>query len=222
MAIDVTCPGCHTRFQVSEKFAGKSGPCPKCKVVIKIPDKSQEVVIHAPEDYGPKGASGQAVFKPIARSEVRLAVPQIAIIVGSVLVVLIGAVLLRTMVPDKHSMQFQIIMGLAAALLGPPLAFASYTFLRDDELEPYRGMEVLLRALACGLVYAAIWGAYWFVFAYLNPKPPSGWQPSWAVMAAVVPIMVGIGAFAAQASFEFELTTGALHYAVYLVATLIL
>jgi hypothetical protein len=111
---------------------------------------------------------------------------------------------------------------LGAALLGPLLAFAAYTFLRDDELEPYRGTEVLLRALACGLEYAAIWGGYCFVFAYLNPKPPSGWQPSWPVMAAVVPIMVAIGAVAAQASFELELTTGAFHYAVYLVTTLIL
>jgi hypothetical protein len=223
MAIDVTCPSCHTRFQVSDKFAGKSGPCPKCKGTIKIPDKSEEVVIHAPEDYGPKGASGQAVFKPIGRTEVRLAVPQIAIIVGSVVVVLIGAVLLRVSFPDKHSAQFQLIMSLGAALLGPALAFAAYTFLRDDELEPYRGTEMLLRALACGLVYAAIWGAYWLGFAYwYDWKPlPSG-QPSWPIMSAVVPAMVAIGALAAQASFEFELTTGALHYAVYLVATLIL
>ena len=35
MAIDVTCPSCHTRFQVSDKFAGKSGPCPKCKNTIR-------------------------------------------------------------------------------------------------------------------------------------------------------------------------------------------
>jgi hypothetical protein len=107
-------------------------------------------------------------------------------------------------------------------LLGPPLAFAGYTFLRDDELEPYRGTEILLRSLACGLVFAAIWGAYWYVFAYLNPKPPVGWQPNWQFMAAVVPIMVGIGAVAAQASFELELTSAALNYALYLGVTVLL
>jgi hypothetical protein len=222
MAIDVTCPKCKTRFQVSEKFAGKSGPCPKCKNVIKVPELTEQVVIHAPEDYGPKTTTGQAVFKPITRTEVNLQLPQIAAIVGSVLVVLIGAIILRLAFPDKHSVQFQVLMGLCAALLGPPLAFAAYTFLRDDELEPYRGTEVLLRSLACGLVYAAIWGAYWYVFYYFNPKPPTGWQPSWGIMAAVVPIMVAIGAFAAQASFELELATGALHYATYLIATVLL
>jgi hypothetical protein len=107
-------------------------------------------------------------------------------------------------------------------LLGPLLAFAGYTFLRDDELAPYRGTEVLLRSLACGLAFAAIWGAYWFVFAYLNPRPPAGWQPNWQVMAVVVPVMVALGAVASQASFEFELTTGALHYAMYLAVTVLL
>src|SRR5206468_717565 len=95
MAIDVTCPSCHTRFQVSDKFAGKSGPCPKCKATIKIPDKTQEVVIHAPEVSGPTDSKGQAVLKPIARKEVRLQMPQIVAIIGSVLVVLIVAVVLR-------------------------------------------------------------------------------------------------------------------------------
>src|SRR5437764_1703089 len=119
MAIDVTCPSCHTRFQVSEKFAGKSGPCPKCKTTIKVPEKKDEVVIHAPEDYGPKTTTGQMVFKPIARTEVKLQVPQIAAIVGSVIVVLVGALILRSAFPDKHSAAFQTIMGLGAALLGP-------------------------------------------------------------------------------------------------------
>src|SRR4051794_24230432 len=95
MAIDVTCPSCHTRFQVSEKFAGKSGPCPKCKSTIKIPEKKDEVVIHAPEVSGPKDSMGQAVLKPIARKEVRLQTPQIVAIVGAVVMVLIVALLLR-------------------------------------------------------------------------------------------------------------------------------
>src|SRR5215831_12437191 len=102
MAIDVTCTKCHTRFQVSEKFAGKSGPCPKCKATIKVPELTEQVKIHAPEDYGPKTTTGQPVFKPIARTEVTLQVPQIAAIVGSVLVVLIVVVVLRVQFPQGH------------------------------------------------------------------------------------------------------------------------
>jgi hypothetical protein len=221
MAIDVTCPSCHTRFQVSEKFAGKSGPCPKCKATIKIPDKTQEVVIHAPEVSGPKDSKGQAVLKPISRAEVRLQVPQIAAIVGSVLVVLIVAFVLR--VQFKNGAVPPLITILGSILLGPPLAFAGYSFLRDDELEPYRGTEVILRSLACGLAYAAIWGAYWLIFAYwYNFKPlPSG-EPNWQIMCAVVPAMIALGAFAGQASLEFELATGALHYSIYLISTVLL
>jgi hypothetical protein len=221
MAIDVTCAACKTRFQVSEKFAGKSGPCPKCKATIKIPDKSQEVVIHAPEVTGPKTATGQPVFKPIARTEVKLQTPQIVAIVGSIVLVLVLALLMRMQFPGGKVPQLVTILG--SILLGPALAFAGYTFLRDDELEPYRGTEVMLRALACGLAFAAIWGAYLLVFAYwYDWKPLPTGEPNWQIMCAVVPVMIGLGALASQASFEFELGTGALHYAMYLITTVIL
>ncbi|NND99518.1 MAG: hypothetical protein HKN47_19560, partial [Pirellulaceae bacterium] len=69
MPIQVTCPKCLKRFQVSDKFAGKEGPCPNCKHVIKVPDASEEVVIHAPADDAPKDKSGKSVLKPITRQE---------------------------------------------------------------------------------------------------------------------------------------------------------
>ena len=69
MPIQVTCPKCFKRFQVSEKFAGKTGPCPNCKSQIKVPEASEEVVIHAPEDDAPKDRSGQSVLKPLKREE---------------------------------------------------------------------------------------------------------------------------------------------------------
>jgi hypothetical protein len=219
MAIDVTCTKCHTRFQVSEKFAGKSGPCPKCKNIIKIPDVKDQVVIHAPEVTGPKDTTGQPVFKPITRTEVKLQAPQIALIVGSVVVVLVAAVILRAQ-PESVKKLAAII---GSVLLGPPLAFAAYTFMRDDELEPFRGTEVLLRSLACGLGFAAIWGAYWLVFAYwYNFKPLPAAEPNWQIMAAVIPIMAAAGAFISQASFELEIATGALHFATYFIATVLL
>lgn len=216
MAIDVTCPGCHTRFQVSDKFAGKQGPCPKCKKVIRVPDKKDEVVIHAPEVSGPTDSKGQAVLKPLTRQEVRLTRLQIVTIISSVVLVLIAAVVLRVIYQGKDSQELRIITSLGALLLGPPLAFAGYTFLRDDELEPYRGQQILLRSLACGAVYALTWGLLWFIFTYLNMTP------NWTAMAAAVPVMVGIGAVASQASLDFELGTGALHYAMYLAATVLL
>src|SRR3954464_1923919 len=202
MAIDVTCPSCLTRFQVSDKFAGKSGPCPKCKKTIKVPEKKDEVVIHAPEVSGPKDTTGVAVLKPLTRLETRITATQIIAIVGSVVLVLVVAAVLRTQ--SLAIRQMAAMFG--AVLLGPPLAFAGYTFLRDDELEPYRGQEVLLRSLACGLTYAALWGAYWLAFASLfNFKPlPSG-EPNWTIVGIASAVMVAVGTVAAQASLELEI-----------------
>ena len=50
MAISVVCSGCKTRFNVSDQFAGRTGPCPKCKKLIKIPQRAAgEVTIQEPE-----------------------------------------------------------------------------------------------------------------------------------------------------------------------------
>ncbi len=69
MAILVVCPGCKKSFNVDDKFAGKTGPCPKCKTKITIPEKKAEVKIHAPDEFsgGGKGVTGKLVLKPIAR-----------------------------------------------------------------------------------------------------------------------------------------------------------
>ena len=51
----------------------------------------------------------------------------------------------------------------APCCLGPPLAYAGYSFLRDDEQGAFVGKDLLIRCLACGLVYALAWGVYWYV-----------------------------------------------------------
>ena len=56
MSILVICPGCKKQFQVSEKHAGKSGPCPQCKAIIKVPKQEEQVVVHTPEQFGSGGA----------------------------------------------------------------------------------------------------------------------------------------------------------------------
>ena len=44
MAIQVLCSGCGSRFAVSDRFAGKTGPCPKCKKPITIPTPAVKAV----------------------------------------------------------------------------------------------------------------------------------------------------------------------------------
>ena len=48
MSIHVICPGCMTQFEVSDRFAGKKGPCPKCGHIIEIP--KQNVTIVSPDE----------------------------------------------------------------------------------------------------------------------------------------------------------------------------
>src|SRR5262249_55467606 len=103
MPISVVCPSCKARFAVSEKFAGKKGPCPKCKTATAGPEgRAEGVNINEPEQlpWGGKDGKGRPVLKPIARQDTKLAPPAIAAIAGAVLVTLAVAFLLRS-VHDK-------------------------------------------------------------------------------------------------------------------------
>ncbi len=214
MPINVTCPGCHKRFTVSDKFAGQKGPCPNCKATIQIPDKSSEVVVHAPESFGPKDSSGRAVLKPIFRQETRFS-PIAAIAIGAaVLTLLVVAVMLRSYEGNVPTW----LLGLGAVLLGPPLAYGGYTFLRDDELEPYRGTELLVRSLVCGLIYAGAWGLYWAGIVFLNDGES---LEIFQMVFAAVPLLA-IGAGGAFVSFDFDFGTGLIHFSLYLVVTVLL
>ncbi|QDU30149.1 hypothetical protein ETAA8_52680 [Anatilimnocola aggregata] len=216
MPIDVTCANCKTRFQVSEKFAGKKGPCPKCKTVITVPTVAQQVVVHAPEPTGPKDSKGQAVLKPVVRTETKLSKPMIIGIVASVFVVLLLAFLLRLGFPGGKVPLVILITG--SVLLAPPLSFAAYTFLRDDELAPFTRQELLLRLIAPSVVYPLIWGLYWFVFTYLDINPAG----NGLMLVFAIPVVIVIGAVCAQASLELEFGAAALHYTVYLATTVLL
>jgi hypothetical protein len=214
MPISVVCPGCHKRFSVSEKFAGKKGPCPKCKTVIKVPDKSDEVVVHTPDQFGPKGVSGRAVLKPIARAEVKFSIPWAIAIAAAFIILLIGAWVLRS--PEGNVPT--IVLALGAVLLAPPLVFAGYTFLRDDELEPHRGKGLLLRVAICSVVYAGLWGGITLIANYLF----EGEAVEVYHMVWIVPFMVGIGGFASFASLDLDFLMASVHYGLYLVLTIAL
>jgi hypothetical protein len=216
MAIDVTCTGCKTRFQVSDKFAGKKGPCPKCKTIIEIPSAKDQVVIHAPEPTGPVDSKGRSVAEPIFREEVRLAPPVIFGIVASVIVIAAMAFVIRFQeLPTK---EFFAMVG--SVLLAPPLALAGYTFLRDQEAAPHRGMELVMRLIAPSIVYPLTWGIYWAVFAYFGFDAKHA--PDLIPMMIAAAAMITVGAVTAQASLELETGPAAMHYAMYLAVTVIL
>lgn len=219
MPIRVTCPTCHTRFDVSEKFAGQTGPCPKCKAQITVPTKSEEVVIHEPEQFGPKNAEGRAVLKPIERTEAKITAVGIVAIVGSILLVLAVAFLVgRTFRSDTGVEVPPAILAIGAVLVAPPVVLAGYSFLRDDELEPHRGLPLAIRTAICALVYAILWGVYAYISGMLlGNRPPEIWQ-----LAFAIPALVSAGAVAPFASLDLDYTNSCMHYGLYLLVTVLL
>jgi hypothetical protein len=220
MSIIVVCPGCLKSFKVSDKFAGKSGPCPNCKRTLKIPTKEEEVKVHAPEAFadGGKTTAGKLVTKPIARVNARLRPVATALIGAGILLVLLATWFGRHLGLFDSWKLFDIpiaaIIGLLA--VSPPLTIAAYEALRDDEFEPYRGTGLFLRACGCGLAYAALWG----VFALLASRGlVTGEWWNWVVV--LLPF-VGIGGLAATGAFDLEFGDGVFHYSFYLLATALL
>ena len=69
MAIQVLCGSCKATFTVSDQFAGRTGPCPKCKKPIMIPSAPvKAVVIHEPEAPSTTStATGRAPTAPLKR-----------------------------------------------------------------------------------------------------------------------------------------------------------
>lgn len=216
MAIQVTCPGCRTRFKVSEQHAGKQGACPKCKTPIRVPKPDEEVVIHAPEhsELGSKDAAGRHVLKPIAFEETKFQPVVFAAIAGTTILLFIVAYFLRGTAGVP-------LLAVGAVLLGPPLAYGGYTFLRDPELEPYTGRALLLRSLVCGLVYAALWGLYVFLRWRLFGDSAADGLETFQVLALAV-LVLPLGSLAAYASFDLEPLSALFHYCLYLLVTILL
>ena len=215
MPISVTCPGCLSRFTVSDKYAGKKGPCPKCKKDLIVPDKTQEVVIHAPE-IGPKDSKGVSVLKPLKRAEFKLS--KIEIIVGAILtVVSLGlAIFARTGFADPP----WLLSAFGVISLAFPLAWVGYSFFHDDELQEYSGQERSTRVGICALVFAVTWGLYWFLAYYMGNKTLADVD---AVQFAVfLAVMFVIGSLGSLAAMDLEFGQALLHYSMYFAATFLL
>jgi hypothetical protein len=221
MAIQVTCPNpkCLKRFSVADKFAGQKGPCPKCKTIITIPKKEEEVIIHAPEhsEAGAIGAGGRHVLKTFRRSDTKFQPLVFSGVVGCVLIALMIALVVRSAGPPDPWLKV-----LAAVLLGPPLAWAAYTFLRDPELEGYQGTPLVIRSVACGLVYALLWGVFTFLGQqFFGADALRQGLEIWQMVVLIVPVFAA-GTLAAYAAFDLDPGSAFFHCAMYFAVTVLL
>jgi hypothetical protein len=176
------------------------------------------VIIHAPEsEAGAKDAKGRNVLKPIRRKETKFNTNVFIAVAGGALLAIIVSWLVGRQYTEGVPMWF---LALGAVLLGPPLAYSAYSFLRDDELGVYEGTAVLLRSLSCGLVYALLWGVYMYVGTqvYTDEAFKSGLEM--VQLTILIGICAGLGTFAAYVSFDLEPISAFFHYTLYFLVTI--
>ena len=214
MSIIVVCPGCKKSFNVSDKFAGKSGPCPSCKRTLQVPEKSEEVQVHAPTEFagGGRGRTGKLVTKPVAHAYAKLKPVTTVLIAAGVL-----TVLAITWVAGRAGVfENMLVTTLGLLAVSPPLVVAAYGVLHDDELEPYAGKALYIRSALCALAYVVLWG----VFALLVSRGIiTGDLWNWVFVA---PPFLMVGGLFAMATLDLEFGDAMFHYAFYLLATIIL
>ncbi len=211
MSIPVICPGCKASFRVSDKFAGKTGPCPKCGVKIQVPEQAAEVKVHAPEPVA-KDAKGRSVTKPLGRIENEVgSVAMIAAVGISLAVILTTWLMGRSgMLKDSPAL---LIAGLV--LISPPLTVIGYYFLRDpDSLQPYYGRSLWVRGGICAAIYVVLWIGFSFI-------PGEFVEDAYAWLYLAPPFVIA-GGLAALSCFDLPFGNGVLHYCFYLAVTMFL
>jgi predicted Zn finger-like uncharacterized protein len=236
MPISVVCPSCQARFSVSEKFAGKQGPCPKCKKTITVPQPVEEVKIHAPEDFAggsttvKKDAKGRSVMKPIAREKFVVTTKQYALwaglIIGSLLIGFVVRIIWpnttqvvtvnETKVEQVVSTVPVVVLALGAYLLAWLVAYPAYAVFRDRELEGLSGMQLIQRIALVATIYAATWGALAIVKGTFL-----GGNLTVLQLLIIAPAPCLIAALACHAILELELGPAVMHFALYLATTVL-
>jgi hypothetical protein len=219
MPIAVVCPTCKAEFKVSEKFAGKQGPCPKCKAPITIPAAPAgaaaappEVKIHAPDAADApagkgKGKAAPGSLKPLVREETKLRPIALVGIVLAIAATVAGAWFGSEILKDMLAVRVAALL-----VVSIPTAAAGYTFLRNDELEPYRGLSLWLRSSICALIYTALWCGFYFI-----PPDLSHSAVNWFFLA---PPFALVGAGVAFGCYDLDFGSGFFHYGFYLLVTL--
>lgn len=213
--IRVTCPHCFKRYEVSEKFAGKEGPCPNCKKTIRVPAMDEQVVIHEKESFGGvKDTAGRLVFEPIKREDAKFSPVALAIVLFSALLVLALAYFVVRPMEDASKTPILILGSLALAF---PIVYGAYWFTRNDELEPFQGTDLWIRVALCSVAFAVLWGLYALVIPYIGIN-----EDEFPYLLLWVSICIAAGAGAAMGCFEVDFFVGFMIYATYLIVTVVL
>jgi hypothetical protein len=224
MPITVVCPGCKSRFTVSDQFAGRTGPCPKCKQPIKIPEPAaKSVVIHEPDrPVATSAGTGKAPTAPLKKRDRPVPVRAFVLTAIGALAFMGVAAMLPLLYPPEPGQgtvparstipPWLLLTGAWAAAV--PAVLLGYAAVRNRELEPYRGRPLLGRVLICATVYAALWGVRGLIPAEQTAEM---WQ--WFTLG---PLFVAAGGLAALATLDLEPGNAAVHFSFYVLLTALL
>jgi hypothetical protein len=228
MPIPVVCPGCKSRFTVSDQFAGRMGPCPKCKQQIKVPTPAAKaVVIHEPEaPVTSSTGTGKAPTAPIKRRDKAVSLRAFAAAaVGAIVFMAIAAMLPVVYPPQPAGDSGQAASSIPSWLMlagafaaAVPAVLLGYAAVRNRELEPHQGRPLAFRVLACALVYAALW-ALRGAIPMVNPDWQLTEMYEWFMLG---PLFVAAGGLAALATLDLEPGSAAVHFSFYVLFTALL
>ncbi len=211
MAISVVCSGCKTRFNVSDQFAGRTGPCPKCKKLIKIPQRAAgEVTIQEPEPPTGSPSTTRMPTAPIIFKEDTVSLLSIVSVAIVVLGSLFLSILFRYTWGPGNTPTAILVAG--AILFSFPCAWCGYWILRDREIPPLHGTSLATRSLICAVIYSSLWGVHSFL--PVEQMAEEYWQ--WLFVG---PILGFAGALAAFTSLDFDWGTAFAHFSLYVIFT---
>ena len=216
MAIDVTCPGCFKRFQVSDRYAGMKGPCPSCNAIINIP--RDKLKIAEPDEFesGGKTIKGRAVLKPIDRKVAVIGGQEWGIMALCVVGMFGLAMLIGHFHTDIGKWPVRVLAFLGTIGVAFGTVIFGYILLRSgDELEYYEGPDLYQRAGFCAAAYTLLWVLFEMVVSYV------GAQGSIVFWIYLTPFIV-LGVIAAAALFDLDFSMATAHYFLFFFAIVVL
>ncbi len=210
MAIDVICPGCHKRFQVSDQFAGKKGPCPACKTMIEIPKLEDVVVIHERE----RTASGvPAKLDSIRRKSTTAGKAELVLatgtLIGGLVLTMVGRIQLAEVDPNPAF----LIKLLAGGLLGISSSVLGHIVLRGQDDGSVYDRKTILVSSAVGLAYTVAWRLQVLISDVVLVQDGNIILPGVVILAIAFTV---ISTFLPMFVFEFEFQEGLIHVALFI------
>ena len=137
MAISVVCSTCQARFKVSDKFAGQTGPCPKCKNPIKIPKASSDVTIHDPTEAAASSNVGHMPTTPIVFKQESFSRITLTLVFSAGVLLFLAAYVagrIFEVEPGRIEIPFLLQARHSSSLLQYLASKVGYTVMRDKEL----------------------------------------------------------------------------------------